>query len=323
MGAARTAIACWAGEALLPVLRALIEDGRFSIVAVGGTTAEGREIAAALDVPHHDDPRLLATTPDAEAVVLMDPDRRLSAEELVAVMSAAQDRPLLTMATRSGAVGALMDEASDWPVNAPLPRPVPWFRGLGRGRRLLEAMAAFGTPLSASVEVTGPGPEGMLATRLLDGFDLLGEWFGFPVVVDACGLRAPGAGDGGVGRLLVLARYADGRAASVIAGADGGRHQRSVTLHGEAGRLRMVDGGIDWSDEHGRSVEFEAPGPPCGRDLADDLADSIEAIVRGLVPPRPRDVTLELLAVCEACMLSMRTGEPETIERVRRMLGRV
>jgi hypothetical protein len=41
------------------------------------------------------------------------------------------------------------------------------------------------------------------------------------------------------------------------------------------------------------------------------------------VPMRPVDATMDLLAVWEACMLSVRTGEPETIERVRRMLGRV
>jgi len=331
MGVERTAVevACWVGEALLPALRAMVADDRLAIVAMGGTGAGSRDLATEFGVPHHDDPRQLAGTAGVEAIVLMDPDRRIPAEELSAVMSAAQDRPLLTMATRPGGPTTFLEESLPLPGGGHPPLPVPWFRGLRRGRRLLEAGEAFGSPMSASVEVTGPGPAGLVATRLLDAFDLLGQWLGLPAVVDACGVRPFGdgsgskAGDATPVRLHVLARYPDGRVASVVAGADGGRHQRVVTLQGDAGRLRMVDDGIDWSDAEGRCVEFAPSGGPGENDLADDLVESIEAIVRGLVPLRPMEATMDLLAVCEACMLSMRTGEPETIDRVRRMLGRV
>jgi predicted dehydrogenase len=315
-------IACWVGEALLPAFRAMAADERLAIVAMGGTSAAVRDLAAALEVPHHDDPRQLAGTPDVDAVVLMDPERRIPAEELAAVMSAAQHRPLLTMTPRPGDPTSFSEGAST-SAGSLLPLPVPWFRGLRRGRRLLEAADTFGAPASASVEVTGPGPGGLLATRLLDAFDLLAAWFGLPAFVEACGVRPTSGGDGTPTRLFVIARYPDGRAASVDVGADGGRHHRSIALHGEAGRLHMTDHGIDWSDSEGCSIEFEAPRPPTENDLAEDLAESIEAIVRGLVPIRPTEATMELLAVCEACMLSARTGEPEAIDRVRRMMGRV
>jgi predicted dehydrogenase len=325
MGDTRTGIAaaCWVGDALLPTLRVMADDERFRVVAVGGTSADVSDLAKSLGVPHHDDPRQLAATPDVDAVLLMDPERRIPDDELTAVISSAQDRPLLSMATRPGGVTAFVDEASPLPGTGPLPLPVPWFRGLRRGRRLLEAAEAFGAPVSASIEVSGPGPEGLLSTRLLDAFDLLTAWFGLPASVEACAVRASISTDVVPGRIFVIARFADGRAASVIAGADGGRHQRSVTLHGVSGRLRMVDDGTDWSDLEGRTVEFEPSSPPGENDLAIDLLESVEAIVRGLVPMRPVDATMDLLAVWEACMLSVRTGEPETIERVRRMLGRV
>lgn len=316
-------IACWVGETLIPAFRALAGDERIHVVTIGGTAAESRDVAGEFELSHVDDPRQLAATPDVDAIVLMDPDRRLSADELTAIISAAQDRPLLSMASRPSGLAAFLDEASPLSGGGPLPLPVPWFRGLRRGRRLLEAAETFGSPFSASVEVSGPRSDGLLATRLLDAFDLLSTWFGLPAFVDATAVRPPGAVDAAPDRLFVIARYPDGRAASVSAGADGGRHQRSVTLTGDGGRLRIVDDGIDWTDADGEVVEFEPSTPPRADDLAEDLAESIEAIVRRLVPMRPPEATLDLLAVCEACMLSARTGEPEAIERVRRMLGRV
>ncbi len=319
----RVRIACWVGDALLPACAALASDDRLTIVALGGPTADAVDFAARLGIPHLDDPRQLAATTGIDAVVLMDPERRIPADELTAVMSAAHDRPLLSMAVRPGGLSAFLDESFPLPGNAPLPLPIPWFRGLRRGRRLLEAAETFGPPASASIEITGPGPDGLLTTRLLDAFDLLSAWFGLPAVVEACGIRPIGVSEAPIRRLFAIARYPDGRAASVSVGADGGRHQRSVSLHGAAGRLRVVDDGMDWSDAEGGTVEFEPPGPPRQTEPAEDLAESIDAIVRGLVPVRPAEATLDLLAVCEACMLSARTGEPEAIERVRRMLDRV
>jgi hypothetical protein len=316
-------VACWVGESLLPSFRALAADDRVHVVTMGGTDAGTRDVAIELNLAHVDDPRQLAATADVDAIVLMDPERRLSADELTAIISAAQGRPLLSMASRPGGLAAFLDEASPLSGSGPLPLPVPWFRGLQRGRRLLEAMETFGTPFSASVEVSGPKADGLLATRLLDSFDLLSTWFGLPASVDAAAVRPLGIADATPDRLFVVARYPDGRAASVTAGADGGRHQRSVTLTGQGGRLRMVDDGIDWSSVEGEIVEFQPSNAPREFDLAKDLAESIEVIVRRLVPMRPAEATLDLLAVCEACMLSARTGEPEAIDRVRRMLGRV
>jgi hypothetical protein len=294
-------VACWVGESLLPSFRALAADDRVHVVTMGGTDAGTRDVAIELNLAHVDDPRQLAATADVDAIVLMDPERRLSADELTAIISAAQGRPLLSMASRPGGLAAFLDEASPLSGSGPLPLPVPWFRGLQRGRRLLEAMETFGTPFSASVEVSGPKADGLLATAV----------------------RPLGIADATPDRLFVVARYPDGRAASVTAGADGGRHQRSVTLTGQGGRLRMVDDGIDWSSVEGEIVEFQPSNAPREFDLAKDLAESIEVIVRRLVPMRPAEATLDLLAVCEACMLSARTGEPEAIDRVRRMLGRV
>ena len=84
-----------------------------------------------------------------------------------------------------------------------------------------------------------------------------------------------------------------------------------------------MDGAIDWTDAAGVAVEFEAPPAAEPGDLADELAESIMAAVSGRLPTRTAASSLDLLAVCEACRLAARTGEPEAVDRVRGMLARV
>ena len=324
MGDAASAIpiACWVGDDLTATLAQVCGRSEIDCLAVGGGAA-ARAFADELGVPSHDDIRQLAAVPEARAIVLMDPERPLEPDVLSSLIAAAAGRPVLSMTPRPGDLAAFLDERSPVPEAAPLPIPIPSFRGVRRGRRLIEAAETFGSPISASVEVTGPAPAGVVATRLLDAIDLLSIWFGLPAFVQATAVQPVGAGDTPPTRLFVIARYPDGRAASITAGADGGRHQRAVVLHGEAGRLRGLDGAIEWTDPRGEIVEFEPSPAAGGDDLGIELAESIESAVLGRLPQRSAEASLDLLAVGEACLLGARTGEPEAIERVRRMLGRV
>lgn len=316
-------IACWVGDAHVETLRRVLSRSSVGVVALGGAGPAARSLAGEVEAAWHDDLRRLAATGDARAIVLMDPERPLEPDVLSALIGAADQRPVLSMAPRPGDLSAFLDERSSVLDAGPLPLPIPSFRGVRRGRRLIEAAEAFGPPVSASVEVSGPPTAGVLGTRLLDAVDLLSLWFGLPAFVESAAVQPVGAGDAPPRRLFVIARYPDGRAASITVGADGGRHQRSVVLHGEAGRLRCDDGAIDWTAADGTIVEFDASPEPTPDDLPLELAESIEAAVAGRLPVRSAEASLDLLAVGEACLLGARTGEPEAIDRVRRMLGRV
>lgn len=316
-------VACWTGEDMLGTLRSIIARPGLECVALGGDSPAVRSQAQAFGVPHHDDLRALAGTSEAQAIVLMDPRRPLEPEVLAAVMSAAGPRPILSMAMRPSGLSAFLDEHSPFPDAASLPRPIPSFRAVVRGRRLIDAAETFGVPDSATVEVGGPGPEELLGTRLLDAIDLLSIWFGIPAFVQASAVQPIGGGDAPPRRLFVIARYPDGRVASITVGADGGRHQRSVSLLGAGGRLRCVDGAIDWTDASGTTVEFEASPPASADDLAIELAESIRSAIADRLPGRSAATSLDFMAVGEACRLAARTGEPEAVDRVRGMLARV
>ncbi|MAD78418.1 MAG: hypothetical protein CMJ51_03490 [Planctomycetaceae bacterium] len=317
------ACAAWVGDRLASLLERMLEISALSCTHLGGEGPLVRALASRLGIPHLDDPRSLARA-DSPATLIMDPGTPLSSEVLTAMMDATSNagRPLLSMTPRPSLVLDQIEDTTHALESGTPPRPMPLFRTLRSGRRLIEATAAFGTPSTATVEVTGPALQGTLGTRLLDAVDLLSEWFGWPGTVQAIATRNAPASDL-ASRILAVARYSDGRAATIIAGADGGRHSRSVTIHGEAGRLHYANGAVDWSDADGRQIELETPVPSHPDDLARELVESVESAIADRTPLRPLDAMLDLLASCETAMLSTRTGETESFDSVRAMLGRV
>ena len=98
---------------------------------------------------------------------------------------------------------------------------------------------------------------------------------------------------------------------------------RSVTLHGEGGRLHSCHGSLDWSDRSGTQLELGEVRASRQSDFAEELSEAIVATIGGAVTGQPLEATISLLAACEAVFLSGRTGEPESCESVRQMLGRV
>ena len=317
------ACAAWVGDRLASLLERMLQISTFSCTHLGGEGPAIRALASRLEIPHLDDPRSLARA-ESPATLIMDPGTPLNSEVLTAMMAASSEagRPLLSMTPRPSLVLDQIEDTTHALESGTTPQPMPLFRTLRSGRRLIEAARAFGTPSSATVEVTGPCLDGTLGTRLMDALDLLSEWFGAPGTVQAIGIRNQAPSDV-VSRILAVARYPDGRAATLIAGADGGRLSRSVTIHGEAGRLQYTNGVVDWSDLDGHQVELTPPVASHPDDLARELVESVTNAMEGFNPPRPLNTMLDLLAACETAMLSTRTGETESFDSVRGMIGRV
>ncbi|MEE2973225.1 MAG: hypothetical protein VX672_08865 [Planctomycetota bacterium] len=326
MTAAREHVDCavWVEDARVPLLELMLERPDFHCSHLGGDGPASRSLAGRLDIPHLDDPRSLIRSESAVKAI-MAPETPLDAEVLGAMSDAASEtrRPLLSMTPRPGLTLQQLDDPGHHDETRMPPRPMPTFVALAAGRRLIEAAAAFGLPSSAAVEIGGPPIPGTLGTRLYDALELLAHWFGPPSTIQAVDARPTTSGDGVQRRVLALLRYPDGRAATIDVGADGGRPTRSATLHDEAGRLRFGDGGIDWTDAEGRQIELE-PTSPAGPDhLAWELVETITAAANEVIPPRPVEVTLDLLATFETAMLSTRTGEIESVTAVRGMFGRL
>ena len=319
----RERVAIWAGERQASMLSGLFDGGRLKPAAIGGEAVTIREEATRLGVAHHDDPRSLANA-DADATLIADPDRVMPTDVLAAMIAEAEraHRPLLTLAPRPASV----EESAELLDSTHLPTPVPTFRDLSAGRRLIDAATAFETPSAAAIECSGPERETAITGRLFDAFDLLSIWFGTPTHVDATAVRPVGTPSSKPTRILAIARFPDGRAASVTAGTEVGRHARMVTLFGASGRLQCIDGRLDWAGPDGTLIDQESRGSTEPADFTTELVESIRTQIRirsGAEPGRSTDATIDLLATCEAATLSARTGEPESVDAVRRMIGRV
>ena len=319
------AVAAWVGDELVPTLRIMLEKGPLRCSHLGGDGPMARDLATALEIPFVDDARALARA-ESSATLIMNPSTTFSFEVLEAMVRASAEagRPLLAMTPRPSLDRDQPGGAGEIFNAGPPPVPVPLFRALENGRRFVEAANTFGTPTSASVEISGPLLAGALGTRLYDAFDLLSTWFGIPTTIQATVIRTPTTpNEASIQRIFASVIYPDGRAASVNVGADGGRVHRATTLHGEGGRLHAFNGALDWSDHDGRQLELGDSVPAGEHDFSTEVSDAIVATVTGLAPAPPLETTVQLLAACEATFLSGRTGERESCEAVRQMLGRV
>ena len=317
-------VAAWVGDELVPTLARMLEDGPLRCSHLGGDGPAIRDLASSREIPFIDDARALARA-ESSATVIMNPAKTFSLEVLESMVRAAAEarRPLLAMTPRPSLDRDQPGEAGEILAAGPPPLPVPLFRGLEHGRRFIEAASTFGTPTSATVEISGPILAGALGTRLFDAFDLLSTWFGIPVTVQATLIRTSTPKEARIQRIFAMAVYPDGRAAAVNVGSDGGRVQRAATLHGKGGRLHVCNGALDWSDQTGIQLELEEIAPSSESDFASEVSDAIAATVAGLVPMASPETTVQLLAACEATFLSGRTGERESCEALRQMLGRV
>ena len=318
------AVAAWVGDELVPTLQSMLDEGPLRCSHLGGDGPAARELASSRDIPFIDDARTLARA-ESSATVIMNPSTTFSFEVLEAMVRATAEakRPLLAMTPRPSLDRDQPGEAGEIFAAGPPPVPVPLFRGLENGRRFIEAANTFGAPTSATVEISGPAMPGLLGTRLFDAFDLLSTWFGIPATVQAASIRNASPNEPHIQRIFALAVYPDGRAASVNVGSDGGRVHRATTLHGEGGRLHSCNGALDWSDHAGTQLELGDVVPARKNDFSTEISNAIVACVTGLVPQHPLEMTIQLLAACEATFLSGRTGERESCEAVRQMLGRV
>ncbi|MFG0275032.1 MAG: hypothetical protein ACF8QF_08240, partial [Phycisphaerales bacterium] len=135
----------------------------------------------------------------------------------------------------------------------------PLLRRSTGGVAALDALETFGqVRVVALTALSRPG-QGSLAARLIDAMDWALAVLGEPETVDACvhgprssaGLTlAPGESLATLtGELTAHLRFATGASATLTLSDRSGRWFRGVTMHGDAGVLRVVDSGLEWLDD--------------------------------------------------------------------------
>jgi len=218
----------------------------------------------------------------------------------------------------------------DWALLAPLSRfarPV---------RELLEILPTIGAPRALSIHSFGTPAHGSLGARLFDAADLAVLLMGpaLPEAVHAV-YTTPAPGARGVhtappapdhirgldGDVSASLRFDGNRAATITASNRAGSHALALTLLTESATVSVRADRLT-VHHHGEGV---IPVAPAARPDEDPF---VEALATQLTRYMDSGVGLAgqvdfaaTLALCQAALLSARTGEPESPSTMRRLAG--
>ena len=202
----------------------------------------------------------------------------------------------------------------------------PLIRLSGAVRNSADVLSQFGPVRTLAVESWSSAPEAPLASLLWSAVDAAVWLQGEPVSVEAKHVGGQ-AGQGPTslrsltGDVIAVLTHDAGRLTNILCSDMGGRWNRSVTLVGDAGRLRVYDDGFEWVDAKGEKADelrTRRRGEAASFAVA-EAADQLRRIIEGEENrgPDPAD----LLACVEAILLSARTGQVESPESIRRQAG--
>jgi len=129
------------------------------------------------------------------------------------------------------------------------------------------------------------------------------------------------------GDLTANLRFSSPRAASLTLSDRGGRWFRGVALVGDSGCVRIDDDSFERIDQDGNTVDSttelrEQASPsddPAVRAVCRQIADAMNPRVPA---PAQQDMR-EVLAMCQAAILSARTSEPEAPSTILRLTAHV
>lgn len=333
----------WLDEPQLELARSIADLARLRFVRAGSSSRAGSQtIAASLDADPFDDLRAAIASASAEEgdpielVLLLSPGP-FGSEGIDAdaqAVQAARSRGVRVISIEPVPASALVLAAGSWtrarhgttPLEAI--HTVPLIRRSAVFRDATEVLQDFGGVRTLAVEAMCAAHEGSLGARLYSAMELIYDLMGEPELIDAA-YAWPGAasslhmlpGDSLRelhGDLTANIRFADGRIASIVASDRAGRWSRRATLINASGRLTLGESSwvlvrSDGTEDRGRDLGSEAP-------LA--AAAIADAVSRRLDPATPDDPPTDapvVLAMCQAALLSARTGQGESPETIRRM----
>lgn len=333
----------WAEVDRAEALRAVV--GAAGLVVVGaGCATKGRSsaVAAVFGCPVVDDLRLALTEGECDLVVIGsagDFGTASHPSDAGAVLAARQ-RGVRVVSLEPLPASAL-ELAGAWSASAAgglkavdAARFVPLARTGRSCREASEVLEMFGKPRTLLVEACCRGDEGTLGARLFSAVEVLVWLMGEPESVDAAyasperGTLIPLPGEtlrDAHGDITANFRFADGRAAAVLASDQAARWNRTITMLGPGGRLKVFDDGFEWVGADGERLDSSRQVKRRGEtpEKAGAVAPISEAIVRLLDPAIPDEGPVDhaaVLAVCQAVLLSTRTGSAENPGTIRRMM---
>lgn len=354
----------WLHPDQLELAKAVAREARLDVIGVGSPArGQGGGLANAFDCKVIEDLRAeLATQVAAGELRTADLVWLLSPGDL-AIDPAGQDAKALIAAHSAGlriltseplpatALDLGADLWSSDQTSAGLAGAVRFFplqRHSETFRAAAEVLESLGPVRTASVEFWSGPREWSLGAALFAAMDLLHAVMGEPGAIDASYVGVAARSGGPVqpgetlrdlhGDLTANLRFSDGRAAALVISDRAGGWNRSVTLIGEGGRVRLFDEGFDWIgadgrtiDEHRTAEQASTRKEPAASDLfagrprasraVSTIAGGLVRLADTAVPGAPPAELLPVLAMAQAALLSARTGQAESPATVRRMAG--
>jgi predicted dehydrogenase len=335
-------MAVWIAPEQVPLVRDAAASAELAVVAAG-SPARGhtQTVAAALETAAVDDLRTMLASPDAELILVGAPG------PVGASVSAADAEALLAAHARGVRIATLepipssaLDLAS-WLAGGAVVRPLDTLRFIPLAQhaapfRLAEdVLRNFGHIRTVVVEAWSLPHEGTLGARLFGALAVVQSLLGEPETVDAA-YAAPSQGSGIhplpgetlrnlAGDITACMRFADGRLASVTVSDQGGRWNRTATLVGPAGRLRIFDDGFEWIGPGGDKLDELRPKRARGSAQPAHAVEAIAHALSRMLDPGNLDATpldhATIMAMAQATLLSARTGEPESPSTIKHMVG--
>jgi len=293
------------------LLDALADDASpVAIAAARGVSVD--RLAAALELTPIDDPRRAAQidaswwlVAGGEAIAPELLDKALGRGVQVAAIEPVftrldrWPRPTRGSNLRPGAIHRLPDffDAPGW-------------------TRAAEPLDDIGRPRCLSLVHLGRAGACSLLARLVDAWAIILALTELPVTVDAAlaGLLEPPPSEPEelAGNLTAHARHPDGAASVIQVSERAGRHHRELSVVGELGSLCVSDSAFElWNAEADKTDAAVVETAP-----ADFVGLTASQLRRRIQDPKSRPMlgagSAASLACALACLLSARTGEPES-----------
>jgi hypothetical protein len=342
-GSKPTCIA-WLAEPQVALVRDVAEHAGVAIVGAGSPVrGQAAAVAKALGAEPHDDLRATIASADADLALIASPGAfgERAPEDTAAILAArargmriASLEPIPSSALDL-ASGAWRSQSGVDPVDSVRFRPLA---RLSRSyREAMEVQESFGPVCTLTVAAWCKPDEGSLGARIYSALDLVLAILGEPETIDAAyvathvaqGLNPlPGETLRDLhGDIAATLRFADGRAANVVASDRAGRWNREITMLGEGGRLRIFDDGFEWISptgekiDHSRSSRAKRGEVPAVTHAVVAIAEAVGRLVDPAIPPEGAHDHATVLAMAQAALLSATTGQAESPGTIRRLVG--
>lgn len=286
-------------------------------------------LASMSEVDHEDLVTLLnqgATVLTTEPIAadfdhLIDPDPRLNDPLLPPPNGKTSDPD--NVATQSTAVSALIKIGD-----------VVWVPAMEKApgwRRAAEATQEVGSIQLLGFSSFGQPGDCSLFARLYEGWRLAIELVGLPEEIDASltgPLReVPENPRGLTGHMGIHARMGNGRTAVMQVSDRAAQLGRRLSLIGGRGHLKISDHGYELFDSTGQRLDGHRPTRQKNNRYAELVALHWKYLIDNppipsTAPKPPATPEAHILACCLACLLSARTGDPESPRKLLQLHGR-